>query len=133
MALIKQYHKDTNTTYVYESESYWDPEKKQSRSHRKVIGKIDPITGETIPTGKRGRKKKESPSPVSQNADAGYKELSALYEKASLEIAQKNRQLSSQRAEIDALKNELSALKARNRILEAVVRKISAVIKGLSE
>ena len=27
MAIIKQYHKDTDTTYVYESISYWDPEK----------------------------------------------------------------------------------------------------------
>ena len=24
MALIRQYHKDTDTTYVYESISYWD-------------------------------------------------------------------------------------------------------------
>ena len=29
MAIIKQYHKDTDTTYVYESISYWDEEKKQ--------------------------------------------------------------------------------------------------------
>ena len=35
MALIKQYHKDTDTTYVYESISYWDEEKKQSRSKRR--------------------------------------------------------------------------------------------------
>ena len=46
MAIIKQYHKDTDTTYVYESTSYWDPEKKQARSDRKCIGKIDPVTGE---------------------------------------------------------------------------------------
>ena len=58
MALIKQYHKDTDTTYVYESISYWDEEKKQSRSKRRVIGKLDPETGEIIPTGKRGRKPK---------------------------------------------------------------------------
>ena len=49
MALIRQYHKDTDTTYVYESESYWDPDKKQSRSRRKVVGKVDPETGEIIP------------------------------------------------------------------------------------
>ena len=24
MAIVKQYHKDTDTTYVYESVSYWD-------------------------------------------------------------------------------------------------------------
>ena len=59
MAIIKQYHKDTDTTYVYESISYWDPEKKQSRSKRRVIGKLDPVTGEIIPTGKRGRTKQE--------------------------------------------------------------------------
>ena len=30
MAIVKQYHKETDTTYVYESNSYWDAEKKQS-------------------------------------------------------------------------------------------------------
>lgn len=75
MAIIKQYHKDTDTTYVYESISYWDPEKKQSRSKRRVIGKLDPITGEVIPTGKRGRPRKQkdasddSHSPVQESAD----------------------------------------------------------------
>lgn len=59
MAIIKQYHKDTDTTYVYESVSYWDAEKGQSRSKRRVIGKLDPVTGEIIPTGKRGRTKQE--------------------------------------------------------------------------
>ena len=62
MAIIKQYHKDTDTTYVYESISYWDAEKGQSRSKRRVIGKIDPETGEIVPTGKRGRTKKEKPA-----------------------------------------------------------------------
>lgn len=62
MAIIKQYHKDTDTTYVYDSISYWDAEKGQSRSKRKLLGKLDPKTGEIIPTGPRGRKKKERPS-----------------------------------------------------------------------
>ena len=60
MAIIRQYHKDTDTTYVYESISYWDAEKQQSRSKRKLLGKIDPLSGEIIPTGKRGRKKREA-------------------------------------------------------------------------
>lgn len=62
MAIIKQYHKDTDTTYVYDSQSYWDAEKGQSRSKRKLLGKLDPKTGEIIPTGQRGRKKKEYPA-----------------------------------------------------------------------
>ena len=36
MSIIKQYHKDTGVTYVFESEDYWDPEKKQARSRRGV-------------------------------------------------------------------------------------------------
>lgn len=40
MAIIRQYHKDTDTTYVYESESYWVPELGQSRSRRKLLGKL---------------------------------------------------------------------------------------------
>ena len=64
MSIIKQYHQDTNTTYVYESEYYYDKDKKQSRSKRKLIGKIDEETGNVIPTGKRGRKKK---TPVADN------------------------------------------------------------------
>lgn len=62
MSIIKQYHKDTNTTYVYESQYYYDKDKKQSRSKRKLIGKIDEETGQIVPTGKRGRKKKAVPA-----------------------------------------------------------------------
>lgn len=57
MSLVKLKDKRSGTTYVYESESYWDKEKKQPRSHRKLIGKLDEETGEIIPTGKSGRKK----------------------------------------------------------------------------
>jgi hypothetical protein len=80
MAIIKQYHKDTDTTYVYDSQSYWDAEKGQSRSRRKLLGKLDPKTGEIIPTGQRGRKKKERPAEdpaqveVQAAASAGYLE-----------------------------------------------------------
>ena len=57
MSIVKLKDKRTGTTYVYESESYWDKEKKQPRSRRKLIGKLDEETGEIVPTGKSGRKK----------------------------------------------------------------------------
>ena len=46
-SIIKKLNKQTGVTYVYESESYWDKEKKQPRSRRKLIGKIDEKTGMT--------------------------------------------------------------------------------------
>lgn len=56
MSIVKVYNKKAGVTYVYESKSYWDKEKQQPRNKRKLIGKIDPVTGEMVPTGKRGRK-----------------------------------------------------------------------------
>ena len=55
MAIVKVHNKARNVTYVYESVSYWDKELRQPRSHRKLIGRIDPATGDIVPTGKRGR------------------------------------------------------------------------------
>lgn len=58
MAIVK-YKNQSGVTYAYESESIWDPEKKQARPRRKYLGRVDDETGEIIPTNGRGRKKKE--------------------------------------------------------------------------
>ena len=62
IAIIKNKDKRSGITYVYESKSYWDKEKKQSRSRRTLIGRLDDETGEVIPTD--GRCKKLSPAYV---------------------------------------------------------------------
>lgn len=59
MGIIYNKDKRSGITYVYESKSYWDKEKKQSRSKRTLIGRLDQETGETIKTD--GRCKKNSP------------------------------------------------------------------------
>ena len=55
MATVKQLDKRSGITYVYESVSYWDREKKQPRSKRTLIGRLDPATGEIVPTDGRGK------------------------------------------------------------------------------
>ena len=55
MSIVNQYDKRSGITYVYESKSYWDKEKKQPRSKRTLIGRLDPDTGEIIPTDYSGR------------------------------------------------------------------------------
>lgn len=50
MSIVFQMDKRTGIKYAYENEAYWDKEKKQSRSKRTLIGKVDPETGEIIPT-----------------------------------------------------------------------------------
>ena len=78
MAILKRLDKRTNIVYVYESSSYWDKKKKQPRSKRVLIGKIDPKTGEMIPTdgrckhlsteGKKQAQEKEAQDKAKQQA-----------------------------------------------------------------
>lgn len=73
MAIIKQYDKRSGITYAYESHSYWDPEKKMTRAKRKLIGRVDPETGEIVPTDGRNKKCR-----TSAGDDADYRKM---YEK----------------------------------------------------
>lgn len=52
-AIVYQTNKQTGITYAYESASYWDKEKQQSRAKRRCIGRVAPETKEIIPTRKR--------------------------------------------------------------------------------
>ncbi len=47
---INLVNKKTGVTYVYESISFRDKEKKLPRNKRVCIGKLDPISGEFIPS-----------------------------------------------------------------------------------
>ena len=104
MAIIRQYHKDTDTTYVYESESYWDEEKKQSRSKRRLIGKVDPVTGEIIPTGKRGRKGKEKAKTTS-----------------SADLAAAEKKIGELSLELNSCKARVTDLSAENQRLRELI------------
>ena len=81
MAIITQTDKRSGITYAYETTYYWDKEKQQSRSKRICIGKVDPVSGEIVPT--RGRAKKgESKTPKALPARTGpvsYTETKHLY------------------------------------------------------
>ncbi len=76
MAIITQTDKRSGITYAYETTYYWDKEKQQSRSKRTCIGKVDPATGDIIPT--RGRAKKgESKTVKNVPAKTGPKPFTA--------------------------------------------------------
>ena len=58
MSIVK-YKNQSGVTYAYEATSRYDPSTKSSRPVRKYLGRVDPETGEIIPTvGKRGRPRK---------------------------------------------------------------------------
>lgn len=100
MALVKYFDKRVGVTYVYSSESYYDSEKHQSRSRRKLIGKIDPDTGEIVPTGKRGRPLKET-----NDVDESAPDYRKMYENALSEIADKDKRIASLEQELAEARN----------------------------
>lgn len=102
MAIIKQFDIRSGITYVYDSKSYYDKEKKCSRAKRALIGKIDPDTGEMIPTDGRNKGAKSKPDSVSPGINKN---------KRILELEDENRQLKLQ---VSALKKELERIQAAN-------------------
>jgi len=62
MSVVHQLDTRSGITYAYESVSTWDKEKKQSRSKRTLIGRVDEKTGEIMPTDGR-MKGKKAPRP----------------------------------------------------------------------
>ena len=102
MAILK-YANQSGVVYAYESISEWDPVKKQSRSIRRCLGRVDSETGEIIPTsGKRGRPAKEKEGtlndPGSADHNAAMSKLMADYE----EIRAQNRELIKENKKLKA-------------------------------
>ena len=98
MAIIKQFDKRSGITYVYDSKSYYDKEKKCSRAKRTLIGKLDPETSEIIPTDGRNKGAKSKPKSPSPEIDK---------DKRIQELEDENRQLKLQ---ITALKKEIDRI-----------------------
>jgi hypothetical protein len=67
MGIVYQTDKRSGITYAYENQSFWDPELKRSKSKRKLIGRVDPVTKEIVPTDGRCKKRSPSYEPVSDN------------------------------------------------------------------
>lgn len=114
MAVVK-YKNQSGITYAYESIPVWDPEKKQARPKRKYLGRVDPETGEIIPTQGRGRKRKNEAqpagiAPAAQEAAPDY--AAQLEEKDALiaTLKEENRQLKDSR---DSLLSELAGILTR--------------------
>ncbi len=75
MATVFQTDSRSGITYVYESVSRWDKEKKQSRSTRKLIGRVDVETGEIVPTDGRMKGMRVPKTPVKSRKPTKYVRL----------------------------------------------------------
>ena len=126
MKIVKQYDPRVKTTYVYEVlESHYDPSKKQTRSTRKLIGKLD-SNGELIPTGTRGRPfgstsaKKADPDP---GMVQHYEEL----------LRKKDEEMQRKDELIRTISNNLAKEEEALKQYKAAVKKIMQICSALPE
>jgi len=93
MAIIKQHDKRSGITYVYESIAHWDPVKKMSCAKRTLIGRLDPQTGEIVPTD--GRNKRKSSDTAKQEPDYKilYEQLLGKYKAQETLLAALKKQI----------------------------------------
>ena len=125
MSIVK-YKNQSGITYAYEATSQYDPTTKQSRPKRKYLGRVDPETGEIIPTtGKRGRPPKNVDGLSSEDNGACRESGPAL-----------DARLSRAEAEIAELRKANQELKDENHrlstFLSKVVRESSCLLDGIN-
>lgn len=109
MSIVRYTNKKTGTVTLYESTSHYDPETKQSRPIRKYLGKLDPETGELIPSKKRKKKEEQPPS-----GSSDLKLRDALQEKTR-ECMEKERRIRELEEELVKLRSSMSRIAIASR------------------
>ena len=99
MAITYNRYKRSGKTYAYETTYTWDKEKKQSRSKRTLIGRLDEETGEIVPTDGRGKKRSPDYVPEEAAMPSTVPELQA-------ELARLRRENHTLREQIQKLKSK---------------------------
>ena len=118
MATVRHYDKRTGTTYVYESRGYYDREAHKTKHRRRLIGKLNE-NGEVVPTGKRGRPRK-NPEPDNPDQDSAY--YKNLYETCRKECLEKDMRISE-------LEDQLELERTSRVKCEATLKRITSLGK----
>lgn len=118
--IVYQTDKRTGIKYAYSSESYWDKDKKQPRSKRTFLGKVDPVTGKIIP-----KNSKEKTMPEVQPDTTGSRN--------DLEIEMLQNELAAKKALINELNQEIQQLTIRYDTAMKAIKKINKLISPLME
>lgn len=101
MAIVK-YRNQSGTLYAYDQISEWDPVRKQSRSKRKLLGRVDEETGEIIKTTRKRKTKLDDGGPGGKTQS----DFEALYKAAAARVMELEKSLSEISSENLLLKEE---------------------------
>lgn len=121
MSYSKSYNKNTGITYVYEVlENKWDKEKKRAVNKRRLIGKIDPVTGEIVPT----RKKKSAQSAAALESEPASCSEAVLFNEADPATASPAASL----PDLSQILQQLEAMKETAASLQNQINQLCALV-----
>ena len=103
-SIVKHTDKRSGITYAYESVSYWDKETKMPRCRRKLIGRVDPQTGEIRPTDGRCRKN----SPYQKTEESPQEKI--LQRLKGMKVSELKKEIVRLELELDAAKKQIENL-----------------------
>ncbi len=126
MAIVKCRDPRSGIMYVYTSDGYYDEAQGKYRYKRKCIGKIDPETGETVPTGPKGgnRKKKIDSPPINDGNTEPGKPGRKPKKEPSPEYARTFAQMEELKAENFQLRQQVLALENDRKQLQKKLDRI---------
>ena len=132
-SIIKQRRKGTDTVYVYRSESVEVPGGGR-KNKRTLIGKLDPVTGEVVPTGKRGGRR-SAPKPPELVPSAGMAAAAPdvpgdAPERDLADMAARSRQMEET---LDALEKEKAMLQEEMAQLRAQLGRMEQCMQDLKD
>ncbi len=117
MATVRSYNKVTGVIYVYDSHKVWSKTDKKYKTVRKCIGKVDPTTGKIIPTGPRGRPRREPRELNSEPTTGKTPAISAPGDPTA--------------EDVQALHAMIARLKLENSLLRSEREKIRPLLDGI--
>ena len=92
MPIVKYTNPKTGIVYAYESTGKWNPQTQRNEPVRTYPGRVDPETGEIIPTGGKRDRKRRVPTEVGEETPVSP----AQYENAVQSLEQAQQMLNDQ-------------------------------------
>ena len=131
MSITRSFSKRSQVYYAYDTQYIWDETTQKKIQVKKCIGKFDPITGELIPNGKRGRKPlytKEAREIAASNAVVLAKTEGEDVQESLQKAAQKSLEtyaemIASLESAVSALSIQVDQMKQKLRELQQLAEK----------
>lgn len=129
MSCIVKCRHPNGTVYVYEQlGNVWNSAKKMSVPQRRLIGKIDPNSGEVVPTGRRGRPRKNAGQTLAQAASpAPIPEMDGIKD----EVSRVKESIADQKERYGALLSQVRNDLAEMQTLKIELKKTEASLDAL--